>query len=47
MKNWSFEREKGVLGQWPTDEVGENIAPAFLEHVAGGQLELDIRRGLL
>ena len=47
MKDWSFSRANGVLGEWPTDEKGEPVAPAFLKHGSGNRLELDMERNML
>lgn len=44
--NFSFKHES-PLAQWPLDENGEKIAPAFLQHVAGGKVEIDMTVSLL
>ena len=33
--------------QWPTDEAGETVAPAFLTHIGGGPLDMELTLGLL
>jgi len=33
--------------QWPVDEKGEKIAPAFLEHVSGTRVDIDMEVTLL
>lgn len=44
--NFSFKRESTFDG-WPVDEAGNKIAPAFLQHVAGGKVEIDMTVALL
>ena len=45
MDNWSFEAEKRP--DWPLDEHGEKIPPAFLEHIPGSPIDVEMELGLL
>ena len=47
MGNWSFARDKGVVGDWPKTDSGEFVAPAFLEHVSGDSITLNKERSML
>ncbi len=47
MGDWSFDRDRGVVGQWPRDARGEYERPAFLEHVFGSEPELALERNML
>ena len=42
---WSFRKPDGP--SWPNDENGEPVAPAYLKHISGGPLDLEIALGLL
>jgi len=42
---WSFKKTEGV--KWPVDEKGEPIAPAYLKHISGGPLDLEVALNLL
>jgi len=42
---WSFKKPKGP--SWPNDENGEPIAPAYLKHISGGPLDLELALNLL
>ena len=35
------------MPDWPLDENGEKIAPAFLEHIPGSPLDIEMEVGLL
>ena len=43
--SWSFSKTKGP--QWPNNESGEPVAPAFLIHVSGGPLDMELTINLL
>ncbi|MCL2391290.1 MAG: hypothetical protein FWC66_01615 [Oscillospiraceae bacterium] len=45
--NWSFRRKDKDKPQWPVNEKGDPIAPAFLMHVGGKPMEMDMTLGLL
>ena len=47
MKNWSFGVNMNDLGNWPHDENGEPVAPAFLEHLPSLQMEAEVDMNLL
>jgi len=42
---WSFKKSKGP--EWPNDENGEPVPPAYLEHISGGPLDLELALNLL
>jgi hypothetical protein len=42
---WSFTREEGP--EWPRDSSGELVAPAYLMHISGGPLDMEITLNLL
>jgi len=42
---WSFKKTEGE--KWPKDEKGEPIAPAYLKHISGGPLDLEVALNLL
>jgi len=42
---WSFKKTEGT--KWPKDENGEAIAPAYLKHISGGPLDLEVALNLL
>jgi hypothetical protein len=43
--SWSFKKQKGV--QWPNDEDGNPVPPAYLMHVGGGPLDVELTLNLL
>ena len=43
--SWSFINEPGI--EWPFDGDGEAIQPAFLTHIHGSALEIEITLKLL
>ncbi len=45
--DWHIEREPGVIGDWPQNEEGESVAPAFLTHISGNQLDIGLTKSLL
>ena len=47
MKNWGFEKIGRTFDAWPKDEAETPEAPAFLQHVNGSQLEVDMVKSLL
>ena len=47
MSNWSFKRKKPAAADWPKDERGEMVPPAFLQHVSGGPLDTELTINLL
>ena len=42
---WSFNKPDSL--QWPKDENGEPIAPAYLKHISGGPMDLEVALSLL
>ncbi|MDR2571639.1 MAG: DUF2007 domain-containing protein [Oscillospiraceae bacterium] len=42
---WSFRKPDGL--KWPKDENGEPVAPAYLKHISGGPLDLQVALSLL
>ena len=42
---WSFKKTEGP--SWPNDENGEPITPAYLKHISGGPLDLELSLNLL
>ena len=42
---WSFKKHVGP--KWPDDENGEPVAPAYLKHISGGPLDLELSLNLL
>lgn len=48
MSNWVFKKPFGAKDKnWPKDEKGEPVKPAFLEHIGGSQLDSDMAVNLL
>lgn len=43
--DWKF-KEKNELS-WPDDESGEAVPPAFLTHIVGGPLDMEVTLSLL
>ena len=43
--DWSIDKKKEIL--WPNDENGEAIPPAFLIHIFGGPLDMELTLNLL
>ena len=42
---WSFKKPEGL--QWPNDDSGEPVPPAYLKHISGGPLDLEVALSLL
>ena len=42
--SWGFSEEKM---KWPNDANGEPVAPAYLTHIEGGPLDLELTLNLL
>ena len=42
---WNFKKKKGL--EWPTDDNGEAIPPAYLTHISGGPLDTELTLNLL
>ena len=47
MSEWGIKKWDNIGEGWPKDEKGESVAPAFFEHVAGSQLDVDMELNLL
>ena len=43
--DWKFGKPDGL--QWPKKENGEPVAPAYLKHISGGPLDLEVALSLL
>ena len=46
MKNWGLGH-KSLSKRWPKDENGDEIAPAFFQHVGGSELDVEMAANLL
>ena len=42
---WSMKKEEEL--KWPTDDSGEAIPPAYLTHINGGPLDMELTLNLL
>jgi len=47
MSDWGFEKIGKKYENWPKDEKGEPITPAFLEHLTGTQMDIEMEINLL
>lgn len=47
MSNWGFEKIGDKVENWPKDENGTPVSPAFLEHITGTQLDIDMELNVL
>ena len=47
MENWGFAKNWNKLDDWPTDENGDKVKPAFLMHVGGAPMDMDIELNVL
>ena len=45
--SWSLRRKKGDEPEWPKCEDGETVAPAYLTHIGGGPLDMELTLNLL
>ena len=45
--SWSFGNKKEPQLPWPKDENGDAVAPAFLTHIGGGPLDMEVTLSLL
>ena len=43
--DWKFKKPEGI--KWPKTESGEPVAPAYLKHISGGPLDLEVALNLL
>jgi len=43
--NWSKKKEKGP--EWPVDDSGESVPPAYLTFIHGGPLDMELTLNLL
>ena len=43
--NWSLQKKEGP--EWPNTESGEPVPPAFLMHIGGGPLDMELTLNLL
>jgi len=43
--DWKFKKPDGPA--WPKDDNGEPVAPAYLKHISGGPLDLEVAINLL
>ena len=47
MKSWSYPKFGQKEDNWPLDEKGERVKPAFLQHVSGTQVDIDLATHML
>ncbi len=45
MDNWGFSKKKHE--NWPVDQNGEQVKPAFLKHIGGSTMDIDVEVSLL
>ena len=45
--SWSFGKKEDKKPEWPVDDSGESIPPAYLMHIGGGPMDMDMILGLL
>ena len=45
MDNWGFSKSKHE--NWPLDEYGNQVKPAYLKHVGGSPMDIDVEVSLL
>ena len=44
---WSLRKKKDDEPKWPVAENGEPVPPAFLTHIGGGPLDMELTLNLL
>ena len=47
MKNWGFRKIGDRSDKWPKDENGKTVEPAFLKHLTGSQIDVEMGINLL
>ena len=47
MGKWGFRKIGDRFDKWPKDENGKAVEPAFLEHLSGTQLDIEMGINLL
>ena len=47
MKKWSIGGSGPLNKRWPKDENGVEIPPAFFQHVAGSELDVEMAANLI
>lgn len=47
MKNWGYRKADELSERWPKTDEGEPIQAAFLQHVAGSELDVELSVNLL
>ena len=45
--NWSNKKKSDEKPEWPNNENGEPIPPAYLTHISGGPLDMELTLNLL
>ena len=45
--SWSLKKKEETGPEWPVRESGEPVAPAFLIHIGGGPLDMELTLNLL
>lgn len=45
MNNWGFSKKSHE--NWPLDEYGNQVKPAFLKHTGGSPMDIDVEVSLL
>lgn len=43
----NFSKDKKTEPEWPNNEDGTPVAPAYLKHISGGPLDMEMETGLL
>ena len=44
---WSLKKKDDNAVNWPVDANGETVPPAYLTHIGGGPLDMELTLGLL
>ncbi|MCQ2452001.1 MAG: DUF2007 domain-containing protein [Oscillospiraceae bacterium] len=47
MKAWGSKRIGELSKRWPKDEAGQEIPPAFFQHIGGSELDVEMAINLL
>lgn len=45
--SWSLKKKEDKTPEWPTQENGDPVPPAFLTHIGGGPLNMELTLNLL
>ncbi len=47
MGDYGIHFDTGITGDWDTDDLGNKVPPAFLEHIGGSAIDLALERSML